>query len=109
MKGDAMMISTPNQSYDVADVAEQPRGAGAGTATQQWEDDGGPLQVPPVICPPEVATKPTWSILSLRDLNLAIRLGDWPDNPAQLRRAAAAEAQRGRTAGEARGDHTENA
>jgi len=84
-----MIISKSTQPY-LADGAAQPRGAGGpGTAGQRWEDDGGPLQVQPPIAPLEYSTKPTWSVLSLRDLNLAIRLGHWPDNPAPLQRAAA--------------------
>jgi hypothetical protein len=119
-----MMIPKSNQSYDIADLAAQPSVTGAGTAAgaarQQWEDDGGPLQVRPPICPLEFSSKPTWSVLSLRDLNLAIRVGHWPDNPAALQRAAA-DAERSRakakaaaaaTAAEARDDdgidHQEN-
>ena len=121
------MIPKSNQSYDIADLAAQPSVPGAGTgagmgagtaagaAPQQWEDDGGPLQVRPPICPLEFLSKPTWSVRSLRDLNLAIRVGHWPDNPAALQ-SAAAEAERSRakakaaaaTAAEARDDHQEN-
>ena len=100
-----MIISKSNESYDIADSAAQPTGASAGAsavtaagaARQQWEDDGGPLQVRPPICPLEFSSKPTWSVLSLRDLNLAIRVGHWPDNPAALQRAAA-EAEHSRAA-----------
>ena len=93
-----MIISKSNQAYGLADGAKQ--SSGAGTAGQRWEDDGGPLQVQPPISPLEYSTKPTWSVLSLRDLNLAIRLGHWPDNPAHLQRAAA-EVERARAAAEA--------
>ena len=97
-----MIISKSNQSYEIANSAAQPTGAGAGAsagtaagaARQQWEDDGGPLQVRPPICPLEFSSKPTWSV---RDLNLAIRVGHWPDNPAALQRAAA-EAEHSRAA-----------
>jgi hypothetical protein len=120
-----MIISKYSKSYDTADGSEQQfadaarpadahldasaiaHGSGAsargqanepsrsGTAHQQWEDDGGPPPPQPPACPLELAAKPTWSVVSLRDLNLAIRLGHWPDNPAHLRRAAA-EARRAR-------------
>jgi hypothetical protein len=99
-----MTISKSTQPYDRADGAAQPSGAGAAAAAagQRWEDDGGPLQVQPPISPPlKDSTKPTWSVLSLRDLNLAIRLGHWPDNPAPLQRAAA-EAGRARARARAR-------
>ena len=68
-------------------------GPDAGAAGERWEDDGGPLRVQPPVSPLEYSAKPGWSVLSLRDLNLAVRLGDWPDNPAHLRRAAV-EAER---------------
>src|SRR5688500_2785410 len=91
-----MFISKSNQAYELTDGAKQP--SGAGPAGQRWEDDGGPLQVQPRISPLEHSTKPTWSVLSLRDLSLAIRLGHWPDNPAHLQRAAEAGRARARAA-----------
>jgi hypothetical protein len=117
MKGDEMMIiSRSNQPYGVAGSARQysddarlaadkkavePSVAGAGTAArQQWEDDGGPLEVHPPFHALKLSATPSWSIRSLRDLNLAIRLGHWPDNPSPMRRAMA-EAESGRTAAEA--------
>ena len=82
-----MIIPKSNQAYDVADGAAQR--SCTDTAGQQWEDDGGPLQLRLRIGPLEYSTEPTWNVLSLRDLNLAIRIGHWPDNPAALQRAAA--------------------
>jgi len=105
MKGDAMIISRSDQSYDLAEgaAAQASSAASVGTAAtarQQWEEDGGPLQIGPPISPLEFSTKPTWSVLSLRDLNLAIRVGHWPDDPADLQRAAAEAERRRRPATE---------
>lgn len=69
----------------------------AGAAGDRWEDDGGPLRVLPPISPSEFSAKPNWSVLSLRDVSLAVRLGDWPDNPARLRQRAS-EAERAKVA-----------
>jgi hypothetical protein len=104
-----MIISKYGKSYDTADGSEQhhtaprqpaidiqrvaPSGVQAkGTApddapTEKHDNDGGPLLAQPPISPLELSAKPGWSVLSLRALNQAIRLGDWPDNPANLRRA----------------------
>ena len=111
-----MIISKSNESYGVADIAghrsddarladekkpvEPGVVGGATAARQQWEDDGGPLQVQPPLHALKLSATPTWSIRSLRDLNLAIRLGHWPDDPAPLRRATV-EAESGRTSAEA--------
>jgi len=111
-----MIISKSNESYGVGDIAGQrgddarlaaeklpaePGVVGGGTAArQQWEDDGGPLQVQPPFHALKLSATPSWSIRSLRDLNLAVRLGHWPDDPAPLRRATA-ETESGRTAAEA--------
>ena len=104
-----MIISKYGKSYDTADGSEQhhtappqpaidiqrvaPSGVQAkGTSpddapTAKRDNDGGPFLAQPPISPLELSAKPGWSVLSLRDLNQAIRLGDWPDNPANLRRA----------------------
>ncbi len=107
-----MIIAKSNQADKPAPGAAQPASrsgdgggraaapGGAAIAGQQWEDDGGPVQVRPPIRPLEMATKATWSVLSLRELNRAIRLGYWPDDPADVRRAVANDGP-GRTAGEA--------
>jgi hypothetical protein len=102
-----MIISKFGKSYDTSNGSEQhhapppQRGAGiqpvaqadargariatADALAQTHEKVGGELQPP--ISPLELSVKPAWSVLSLADLNQAIRLGDWPDNPAILRRA----------------------
>ena len=41
---------------------------------------------------------PPWSVLSLADLNMAIRLEQWADNPAHRLRRAEAEARLKRSA-----------
>ena len=76
------------QSVKVPAALPAVAGAVAGEAGQRWEDDGGPFRVLPPVSPLEFSMKPTWSVVSLRDLNEAVRLGDWPDNPDHLRRAA---------------------
>jgi hypothetical protein len=109
MKGDAMITSKSNPTYELAGGAAQPAsrsGDGRGQATepngaaiagQQWEDDGGPVQVRHPIRPLELATKGTWSVLSLRDLHRAIGLAHWPDNAADVRRAVANDGPRRRS------------
>jgi hypothetical protein len=103
-----MIISKFGKSYDTADGSEQHHAAppqpagiqrveptgvqGEGTSAadalgEKRENEGGALLVQPPISPLELSAKPAWSVLSLRALNQAIRLGDWPDNPANLRRA----------------------
>jgi len=51
---------------------------------QRWEDDGGPLNDQPPISARELAMKPAWSVLSLRDLNEAIRRERCADNPVRM-------------------------
>ena len=75
------------QLVEAVESVESTR-AGAGAAGQRWEDDGGPPLVQPPISPLELSAKPGWSVLSLRDLNQAIRLEDWPENPTHRRRQA---------------------
>jgi hypothetical protein len=103
-----MIISKFGKSYDTADGSEQHHAAPpqpAGNKRVEPTDvqgernsapdalgetrgnEGGTLLVQPPISPLELSAKPAWSVLSLRALNQAIRLGDWPDNPANLRRA----------------------
>jgi hypothetical protein len=99
-----MIVSKYSKSYDTADGTEQQfkdpdrRGKQSGgrsieqrsatTPGQRWEDDGGSLPVQPPVLPTELPSKPAWSVLSLIDLNEAIRLEHWPDNPVHLRRRA---------------------
>ena len=131
-----MIVSKYEKSYDTADGSEQhyiapryPGGGGqpakpsgtqsadptrAGAAGQRWEDDGGPFLMEAPISPLEFSLKPAWSVLSLRDLNQAIRLEDWADNPAHRRRRAedvegarlrAIESEAKRVASRARAEH----
>ena len=103
-----MIISNYGKSYDTADGSEQhhessrsameieqvassgvqDEGTLPGDASsEKRKNDASPLLVQPPISPLEFSAKPAWSVLSLRALNRAIRLEDWPDNPANLRRA----------------------
>jgi hypothetical protein len=104
-----MIISKYGKSYDTADGSEQhhetppqpvvdlQRVASSGVQdegtlpadapSEKRENDDCLVLVQPPISPLELSAKPAWSVLSLRALNRAIRLGDWPDNPANLRPA----------------------
>jgi len=53
-------------------------------ATERWEDDGGPSTDPAVAAPGKFSRKPAWSVLSLHDLNEAIRREQAADDPARL-------------------------
>ena len=71
-------------------------------AGERWDDDGGPPGAPPAADDGEVdvdayATRPAWSVLSLADLNEAVRRARAADGPDRLRRAAQ-RAERGRAA-----------
>ena len=106
-----MIISKYSKSYDTADGSEQqfkdpePKGehappqiAGpvpAEAAGERWEDDGGSLAVRPPFLPKPILSKPPWSVLPLDQLNEAIRLEQWADNPAHAQRRAE-EAERRR-------------
>jgi hypothetical protein len=70
--------------------SSRPNGSvGAAADKQRWADDSGPPRglLQPPTSSLEMSTKPTWTVRSLRDLNEAIRLEDWPDNPAHVRQA----------------------
>jgi len=117
-----MIISKFGKSYDTADGSEQhhavppqsdagheqlapiglqDKGTSAADApSENRENDGGALLVQPPISPLELSAKPAWSVLSLRHLNQAIRLGDWPDDPAILRRAVESAERKKLHAGE---------
>jgi hypothetical protein len=84
-----MIISKYGKSYDTSNGSEQQfgparrRGPGDGEAARaRWEDDGGRLTRPRAA---RFAHKPEWSVLSLPDLNEAIRRANDPDDPAQVR------------------------
>ena len=89
-----MIVSKNGKSYDTADGSEQqikastpPERADAREARERWVDDGGAPPQPPLVIVAELAWKPAWSVLSMRDLNLAIRR-ERDELPARQRRAA---------------------
>jgi len=87
-----VFVSKYGKSYDPSDGSEQhcdeaPRRAQSigQAAGQRWEDDGGPLNDMPRQRPSdEFTSKPSWSVLSLRDLNDAIRRAKRIDDPVKL-------------------------
>ena len=96
-----MITSKYSKSYDSADGSEQhfddssrdpghdgmrvPRPSVPETGTDK------PLPAEPPPSSLELKVQPEWSVLSLADLNMAIRLEQWADNPAhRLRRTEAA-------------------
>ena len=81
-----MILSKYGKSYDTSDGSEQQSHAASrrsnGQARERWEDDCGPLnENHPVL----VGEKPAWSVLSLRDLNEAIRRELETEGAARLR------------------------
>src|SRR5687768_4457102 len=92
-----MLVSKYGKTYDTANGSEQKsvgpplRGRlgsqrGALVSSERWEDDGGPANDQPVTA--ALAAKPRWSVLSLHDLNEAIRRELEIDSAARLRRGA---------------------
>ena len=101
-----MLVSKYGKTYDDADGSEQrTEGAPAPAAPgaqrggligrERWEDDGGPANDRPA---PALAVRPSWSVLSLNDLNAAIRREARADDPAQTRADAARAEQRSASA-----------
>jgi hypothetical protein len=89
-----VIISKNGKSYDTSDGSEQqikqstpPEQADARAARERWVDDGGAPPQPPLVIVAELAWKPAWSVLSMRDLNLAIRR-ERDELPARQLRAA---------------------
>jgi hypothetical protein len=89
-----VIVSKNGKSYDTSDGSEQPRegstprGPGdARPASERWADDGGAPIKPPLVIVADLAWKPAWSVLSLRELNLAIRR-ERDELPARQLRAA---------------------
>ena len=88
-----MIISKYETSYDTPDGSEQhfedparPVQSAGQAARERWEDDGGPLSDQPRdFLIGELTSKPAWSVLSLRDLNEAIRREKQTDDPVRLR------------------------
>ena len=88
------MISKYGKSHQT-DGSEQPCGpqgsagqAAGQTAKQNWENDGGPSNERAAHVGSEIAKKPSWSVLSLRDLNEAIRQSGRPDDPWRVHQEA---------------------
>ena len=84
-------VDAEGVTHPASEGTQGAKTAGSGSAGERWEDNGAPLRIQPLqppISPLEFSHKPSWSVQSLRDLNEAVRLGDWPDNPAHLRRRA---------------------
>jgi hypothetical protein len=89
-----MKIVKNGKTYDTANGSEQPVAESnitslqrrqARQATQQWTDDGGSAPIETVSPIAELpAVKPTWSVLSLADLNAAI-LSERADEPRRRR------------------------
>jgi len=114
-----VIVSKYGKSYDTSDGSEQScedsarrTQSGGQAARQQWADDGGPLDdlpTDPVV--EELTSKPAWSVLSLEDLNEAIRRERRTDDPVRLqyeferaerRRMEAVQVQNDRLAAAAR-------
>ena len=83
-----MIVSKYNKSYDTSDGSEQqcgkpPRRAQSKglAARDRWNDDGGPVSDEPAFVAGE---KPPWSVLSLCDLNEAIRRETLADDGARV-------------------------
>jgi hypothetical protein len=68
---------------------------GGQAAKQRWEDDGGPPIEMPLDTAGDLARKPEWSVLSLRDLNDAIRRERSTHDPVRLQQESE-RAERGR-------------
>jgi hypothetical protein len=98
-----MITSKYSNSYDTADGSEQQfdgpaRHAshdGARVPRPRLLETGTdhPLPLQPPRSSLELKVKPAWSVLSLADLNMAIRLEQWADNPAHLLRHAEEDAR----------------
>ena len=89
-----MIISKYGKSHQT-DGSEQPSGpqgragqAAGQTAKQNWENDGGPSPECAAHAESEIAKKPSWSVLSLRDLNEAIEQSTRPDDPWRVHQEA---------------------
>ena len=87
-----MIISKNGKTYDTSDGTEQfcleplPRGLTVDQAAKgRWEDEGGPVNEPPLSVAGSHEAKPAWSVLSLRHLKEAIKRealakGRWEDD-----------------------------
>jgi len=91
-----MIVSKYGKCYDTADGSEQQMphvgrdlsGRGAAKdrgSAQRWEDDGGAVAgARPATKVRSVGKRPSWSVLSLRDLLKAIRLTKRPESAAAI-------------------------
>jgi hypothetical protein len=79
----------------------RPADAARRAATARFDDDGGAPRDPPPVAAGELTQKPAWSVLSLRDLNEAIRRERQADDPARLAMEAGRAARAATRAAEA--------
>jgi len=91
-----MIVSKYGKCYDTADGSEQQlphvsrelSGRGAAKdrgSAQRWEDDGGAAAgAQPATEARSVGKRPSWSVLSVRDLLKAIRLTKRPESAAAI-------------------------
>ena len=96
-----VIISKHGKSYDTSNGSEQsfeeappPSPAASQAARPRWEDDGGHPQDPSFKIVGELPRKPAWSVLSLADLNEAIRRENRVDHPAKVRQELERERRR---------------
>ena len=81
-----MILTKHGKSYDTSNGSEQyfadsmPQIEGQ-VDIHRWEDDGGALNNPSPLFIGELNSKPSWSVLSLQDLNGAIRRAQRHDDP----------------------------
>jgi hypothetical protein len=100
-EGLCVFFSKYGKTYDTADGSEQSAygspparpGAqrGGQIGTERWADDGGPSNDLPLT---ELASRPAWSVLPLRELTELIRRELDPHDPVRLRLGAERTARR---------------
>lgn len=99
-----MIVSKYSKSYDTADGSEQQHGGNEaevlpvvdnGSSDRRWEDDGGSAEdaAPATSAGPD-ATKPAWSVQSVRHLLDAIRASKLPATAADKQERAQARSAR---------------
>jgi len=72
------------RSRHVSDTPARAAQSAGQIATERWDDDGGSPNDPPAASPTKFSRKPVWSVLSLEDLNDAVRRERAADDPARL-------------------------
>jgi len=92
-----MIVSKHGKCYNTADGSEQQMAhvsrdlSGRGAAkdrgsAQRWEDDGGAVAgARPATKARSVGKRPSWSVVSLRELLKAVRLTKRPESAAAIR------------------------